>query len=327
MRLHHKAIPHSGARHQSRFGRGASVLAVSLGLLFMTSLASAQSYELMPGVVVDAQARVVYTMSSEGGIDALDLDSGNIRWHSDEAQRPLASAGGELLAQTTAARPGALTIAVLDSAGRLLRSSSADLPSGVVGKVVDDLNGSFRLSAVATASGFDLSWEAINTPARGALILDDAGSTAPQLTAGSLSFDRTSGAIAQSSPVAPRVADVVVPAAQRLDGEGQQFFSVTREQILVSAMLGDLATAGSTHRWNIFSIEGKQLGQFDAFTSYAPFFVTDTAVIFQTPPHAWRNGDEVQNAPFSLRSISLSSGLEQWSTPIRDTTYRGPFPP
>ena len=322
----------SSAHAAPEFRRDSSSRAIWLFAALVVSavtfagVAGAQTPQMGNDIVVDQQTGLVFVMNPEGGVDGVDLASGNVRWHTDDVQRPLAAKDGQLLAQAAPARPGALTLAMLDAEGRIVHKTSTDLPSGVAAKIDDDLRGSFSVAATATASGFDVSWEAITTPGRGALILDDAG--APQRSAGSLAVDAGTGVIAtRAAPSSPVSANVLVPAAQRLSGAGQQFFSASREQILVSARLEDPAVGGPTYSWTLYSTDGSRLGQLDTLTSYSPFVVTDTTVLFLTQPHAWRDGDEVKGEPLSLRAVSLASGIEQWSLPVRDTTYRGPFPP
>jgi hypothetical protein len=44
---------------------------------------------LIPGGVADAQGKIGYLANPKGGIDAVDLKSGNLLWHSAAASYPL----------------------------------------------------------------------------------------------------------------------------------------------------------------------------------------------------------------------------------------------
>src|SRR5205823_4768852 len=54
---------------------------------------------LLPCGVADAAGRTGYLSNPGGGIDAVDLLTGDLLWKSDEAQRPLLVVGGRLYAQ------------------------------------------------------------------------------------------------------------------------------------------------------------------------------------------------------------------------------------
>ena len=60
---------------------------------------SASALELQPGVVVDAELGLIFLMNPEGGIDAVQLLDGNVKWHSDHGDRPLVVVGDRLLSQ------------------------------------------------------------------------------------------------------------------------------------------------------------------------------------------------------------------------------------
>ena len=67
---------------------------------------ASEPVELRPGVVVDVQRRVAYVMNPKGGIDALNLNRGNVVWHTDQAARPVGVSGQLLVAQAEVPRPG-----------------------------------------------------------------------------------------------------------------------------------------------------------------------------------------------------------------------------
>jgi hypothetical protein len=60
---------------------------------------------------------------------------------------------------------------------------------------------------------------------------------------------------------------------------------------------------------------------------FAPFFVTDTRVVFQAPPFKQQAGDTVVEETLHLRAADLSTGQTLWRQTIRDTADREPPPP
>jgi hypothetical protein len=66
--------------------------------LWLTSSASAASI-LLPQGLADAEGHIGYFASAADGIEAIDLASGKVLWHTHEAQRPLLLDGDHLLAQ------------------------------------------------------------------------------------------------------------------------------------------------------------------------------------------------------------------------------------
>jgi len=84
-----------------------------------------------------------------------------------------------------------------------------------------------------------------------------------------------------------------------------------------------------TYRWKIYSLaDGRPVGSVTTHTSYAPFFLGDRELIYEVRPFVVRNDDGTfDSQPRHLRAIELASGHELWTRPLRDTEYRGPFPP
>jgi hypothetical protein len=58
-----------------------------------------QSFTLVPGVVVDPVAGILYAMNPDGGIDAVDIPSGKVLWKATSAAKPLLVFDHRLVAQ------------------------------------------------------------------------------------------------------------------------------------------------------------------------------------------------------------------------------------
>ena len=308
-------------------GLRAVVLGTVLAV-FLASGAASQSgaFELRDGAVVDPGTGLIYLMSPGGGIDAVSLAFGTVRWHSDAAGRPISASAAGILAQAEAPEPGSLQLAVLDTSGRLLRSAAVDLPAGVEAPVIDGLSRRFRIRGVPAGSGdgFRVEWRSTYLAPRGALILDEA--SGPRVRTGAFTFDPATGVVVDTeASEGIQGPQIEVPEGQRLDVSGRQFFSADRRHRLAS--VPGVGSAAETYDWTFFDSSGGRLGSFSNRVSFAPFHVHGDLVVFETRPGAWRQGDQMVEEPLSLRAVTLSSGAEQWRFAIRDTEYRGPFPP
>ncbi len=87
---------------------------VSAVAFFALAAEPAESFELRPGVVVDAARTVVYLMNPNGGIDAVDAASGRVVWTSMLAAKPLFVDGPLLLAQAEQGAAATRTLGALD---------------------------------------------------------------------------------------------------------------------------------------------------------------------------------------------------------------------
>src|SRR5215203_3122330 len=94
-------------RWPSRPSWGRSVPTIALlpllAILLLPGAALGQSpghgVALQEGVVIAPRLGLAYVMHPGGGIDAVDLASGALRWRSDRAAKPLALSGDRLIAQ------------------------------------------------------------------------------------------------------------------------------------------------------------------------------------------------------------------------------------
>jgi len=113
-------VPSKKAGHA---GGGIARLTFILAMSTMVSLTGiggaaqvSPAAELQPGVVVDPRSSAVFLMNQSGGIDAVSLNSGDLRWSSDLAAKPLVSSRDRLVAQAeSAGRGNVLPIVVLDA--------------------------------------------------------------------------------------------------------------------------------------------------------------------------------------------------------------------
>lgn len=118
---------------------------VFLVLVIAAAAARAESFELVPGVVVDPGADALYLMVPGGGVEKVSLAAGQRQWTSDGAAKPLAVYGDQVLAQVEAgAATGDLEVVLLDAAGGAVRNRlRVALPDGLRAAVDDGMARTF----------------------------------------------------------------------------------------------------------------------------------------------------------------------------------------
>jgi hypothetical protein len=106
-----------------------------------------------------------------------------------------------------------------------------------------------------------------------------------------------------------------------------QFLSADGHHVLSSQRVAD-DPEWDKYRWTIFERDsGRRIGELRMHLRYAPFFVAETRVFYQTPPYARRQGRRMVQEPLQLRAADLKTGAQVWSQPVRDTVDRQPPPP
>lgn len=294
--------------------------------------------ELADGVVAAPRLGVVYLMRPGGGIDAVELASGTVRWHSDRAAKPIAVADDRLVAQARSRSEGALDLVVLDARSGTPRDAvRLPLPAGIAASVIDTPAGSFRVRADRSGSQLTVHWQATTKtseiPAQGYLPVADEGQ-APTVVAGqatiglgekSLRLEREP-AVRSVAPPRPRLEELASPAVP--SSEGRQFLSADGRHVLVSEPLDASGFALNPHQWTVYErVSGTRLGSVAAPVAAAPFLVVGTTLYHATPVQVLLQAGDVVEYPASLRSVDLATGAEMWKAAIQETTYKGPFPP
>jgi len=320
----------------------AAILAITL-----VSNASAQqvptapSLKLAPGVIVDPDRGFAYVMSTEGGIDAVELARGTRVWHSNAAAKPLVLAGDLLVCQGDA-RSGnnALEIVIVNvrQRGESVLARTVPLASGVQVSIDAMLTGTFTSSALVVGREVVVSWAYAAHPERARGMpdttpRDDKSRQAPAAppARGSFRMDLSSGEV---TPLPPEQAPAVVPAPSNLGPRARlpnvpdlQFLSADSLHVLgVQRIAAD--PAWERFRWSIHQrVSGAKVGEFGAHWSWAPFVVLGAQIIYLTPPYMRRTDQKLAEEPNKFRAADLATGRELWAWPVRDTAYRGLIPP
>lgn len=315
----------------------AALLAITLGIA--AGLVAQEQIELRDGIIVDDARNVAYVMSVDGGIAAVDLKTGETRWKSNAAAKPLAVIDGVLLSQVEPRTPESmqhLDVAVLDveAKGAHKTTGHNPLPEGVRASTGQTPEGTFVASAQPAGGGAVVTWEfdraADRRESRSRKLLD-ASENAVQHREGVLHMNIRTGSM-ERLPDLPR--DVVekdrgrwllFSQAEDRSKPSKRFFqSADGRHVLQSEVLAD-GTGWDRYQWTIREREtGKQIGQIRSHISFTPFVVRESTITFSTTPFR-RKGSPAE--PAKLRAVSLESGKELWSVAVRETVWRGTLPP
>ncbi len=303
---------------------------------------------LHDGVVVDAAAGVAYVMSREGGIDALDLTSGNVLWKNRDAAKPLALADGTLVAQARPDRNGALALVMLDARkGNAKGRADVQIPENLRANVVDGISQNFQVKAFATTeNSVAVTWEAENVIRQGFLptvpeVPRVEGEAAKRAVAeareaaesmrkplrGAARLDLKAGrATAISYEEAERARPVIAGAAFEKAGGARRFTSLDGRHVLRSEPNPE-GGLWSAYRWTVTTASGARVGTIDAPVSMAPFAVHGSKIFYVAQPSARKVEGKIVETPLRLVAFDLRTGAELWTKAFVDSAYRGPFPP
>ena len=108
---------------------------------------------------------------------------------------------------------------------------------------------------------------------------------------------------------------------------GLNFRSVSADQRHLLASRRDPSDS-RIWEWAVFSLEtGAKVAELRHDEPGAWFFVSGSRLVHETNVTLRCVGGQVVVEPGKLRGVDLETGTEVWSHAIRDTKYRGPYPP
>lgn len=295
---------------------------------------------LHDGVVVDAAHGTAYVMSPKGGIDAIELASGNVRWKSETGARPLLVKDGALVAQAHPGEIGELAIVTLDAQrGMETGRISLGRPDGLRARVVDGPSQSFQVRAFEAGNSVVIEWSVFDGRRLQGVLEEEALSAGP----GSVSAETKSVRSLNGAAVLDFIKGIAEPVTSE---RAQAFREQTRSQRttgFTAASLRQLASIDGQHflrsertrengpfpsyRWTVTDASGATVGTADTAVSMAPFLVSGTRIFYVVRPSTRvQDGKSVQDR-LRLRALDLQTGAVLWESPIVDGAYRGPFPP
>lgn len=187
-------------------------------------------------------------------------------------------------------------------------------------------------------------WLEVNSGRHGILAVDQA-------TADEGIPDRVEGLIADAQLVGPAllVGDVLA-AIERADS-GDMILRRWHVDTLEPLPDVDLEGEGFTYRyvaadsrhalasrragagdadwlWRVYSLaSGRQVTQLRQRSAATRFFLISSHLVHETAPTRRSLDGGIVEEPRRLRAIDLQTASESWTRPLRDTAYRGSYPP
>ncbi|MEO1034865.1 MAG: hypothetical protein AAFX44_04805 [Pseudomonadota bacterium] len=278
-------------------------------------------------------------MRPGNSVEAVEAASGRVQWRTEQAAKPLLASDGRLLCQVPTAETSTLQLVVIDSASGSSEVSRADvaLPQGVAGSIDETLDGKFMTDARLADSRAVVGWEYQSTRIRAVPFDDtsmvtpaDAQSVRPSTRRGYYAIDLGTGesALLDAPPAAYTTASVRnLWESSSVKPGPNQWLSRDGMHLLTSERVADDQT-WAKYQWTITSTDtGNQLGRLRSHVSRTDFVVVDDTVLYVTEPYERRVGNKRESAELTLRAVSLRSGDQVWSRELRDTKFRGPYPP
>jgi hypothetical protein len=165
-----------------------------------------------PVGIADAAAKVAYVTNTAGGIDAIDLEKGDLLWDTKDPAKPVAVAGKKLVVQVpVAGKANAVKLVILDTAAKgkkLGESDAVTFPDWV--SVGGDYGHSFTSRGRVQDGALLLSWDARAWYAGGARPTREIEERARKHDAGVAKVNLESGKV-EMLPAEKAPADTPLP--------------------------------------------------------------------------------------------------------------------
>lgn len=105
-----------------------------------------------------------------------------------------------------------------------------------------------------------------------------------------------------------------------------QWPSADRKHLIVSQRVAP--GSPDEYLWNVYSLAtGARVGEVRNHFSKADFYVEGSRLVHEVWPYSQRVNGKMEKVDRAVQAVDLSSGTVLWSHPLRETAYRGPFPP
>jgi PQQ-like domain len=296
------------------------------------------SFELSEGVVIDATNKRVFAMTPDGGLRAVDALTGKTLWANRAAAEPIGLIANRVIAQAETPNSGNnLTVVSLNpETGEKVTEGKASLPDNVRPSINSTLNGKFRASAARLPNGnAAIGWHfterdrrTIPPGTKSELPSEQSVrprfSTKEKVNSGEFQMDLSTGAISSLEEADSHPEGVFQRSATTSNQPGT---SVDGRFSLTSELTGSTADLEKYTLSVIDSQTKKPVGKFKSTESVVPFIVIGSRVIYETGSYRQREGDGIVDHLPQVKAVDLLTGKLAWNIEIRDTSYRGSFPP
>ena len=103
--------------------------------------------------------------------------------------------------------------------------------------------------------------------------------------------------------------------------------SADRRHLLITSLAESGPGSRQRYLWSIYSLSSGQLmGRIRHHRSADRFAVLGSDLLHMSRPTGRRVDGRWVEDPLRIRAVDLTTGVERWSLPLRDTSYRGPRP-
>jgi hypothetical protein len=284
-------------------------------------------HALHPGVLIDADAELVWVADPRGRVSALSLDDGSALWQGPAEGLPLALWGGELLVLARSEGRGSMNLLALDPlSGQQLSSYAVDLPEAVAASIDAQPNRQFDAWAMVVNDTLQIHWQYAQWSLRGALLID-ADEARVDLS-GVIALDATERQATVLQGLSARRPRPDLDASERLpDIAATQFRSADRRHVQ-HAVPADASAPGQQWRWYLHGSDGRQIGTMLAPYSTAPFVLHQGRVLWRSEPLALARAEGAIDA-WGPRLVAQDLGKDapRWIFELFDPLFRGPLPP
>jgi hypothetical protein len=308
-----------------------------------------------PGVIVDRARGVVYAMAPDDAIEAIDIASGEVTWRSTDAAKPLIASGDRVLALQlpggSSSHLGVVSLAA--DTGAIAATCDSGGPPGVTLAIDDQLGANYSSQGLIAGGNTYVVWSYNTHYAGGAAPSPEREAASRTSGGGVLAADPATGCLSatdddpmaqlglRSDPDNPRRsllgAGAGAASLEVVTRDGASVLVVARGDSvtievpadaghsLYPAISGDLRhvlavehrpDTGSqpVYRWTLIDLDaGSRVAQFDLPHSAGPFVVAGERLVMSY-------GGRVQ-------AVDIAAGADAWHRPLRQTGYRGPYPP
>jgi hypothetical protein len=304
------------------------ILVTCLALCSAAAGSDGRTGELRTGVVFDAEQGAIYAMQ-DAGLSAIDVKTGEVRWTTREAGRPLAVTDDAVVALVEPSGRGTAEVVFLHAVdGVELGTISVELGTEIRAGVADGPLEQFRATVFEIEQVLYFSWNAVRYPLRGAPAVGAA--SPPERAEGVVRLDRGSAravAIDPTSAPRPPVRSFVMADNERLEGlAGRQFISRDGRHVLASVPI-DGGGFDTRYRWSVADPSGSVIAGVDRPIAAAPFVVLEATLIHAVPQRAQRMDDGTfVGHGLRLEAISLQTSELTWTVDLADPRHVGPLP-
>jgi hypothetical protein len=316
-----------------------------------------QKSDCFPNGISDGEGERGYMRNSLGGIDSIDLKTGQLHWTTNAASVPLIVSGPHLLAFKYISENAIQIVKIDAKTGQDVSTSEPiNFPDGI--KVSSMPNESFALVAKVTGTTLDLAWH-------GRMIYE--GGTSPpehvlqkwqKQFSGIFQVDLATGNVTSKDgakmpatlepPRSPltsidsvdwKIKDQLVTLSSKQEPQGQTLFMKPADAKFTKLWSGpnpiaDItadglyvlvrSTASSSATWHIFSAEtGRQIGTVPYEAGSQQACVLGDRLFYLAP-----SVTNTKNRIIALKAVELHSGRALWSRELKETGGGSrPLPP